>query len=148
LTILLGETLLKDSMDPDPVLASCGVKGLFFYSVSSDLWEEYLKGWLTHPSSIIREASLVGLIDAVRRSRYGWEDDVRLRQSTPDEEGERNLFARIVPVIHLVESMLLDPGEEEGDRERRILSALSLELLELYPLLLWDQQTTGAIIEV
>jgi hypothetical protein len=142
LGVLLGETLLKDSMDPDPLLASCGVRGIFFYSTTLDLWQGYLKGWLQHPSNAIRESCLVGLIHVVRRHRFGWED---LEGSSPrhsEEEPETNFFAALCPVIWLVESMICDPESRETDPERDRLSDLSLELLELFPLRLWTDPLT------
>lgn len=131
LALLLGETLLRDSMDSDPLIASNGIKGIFMHSRNIDYSASYIKSWLCHPASIIRESCLVGLLDLMSRYHYGVELQYERKVS---HDLSKNFWASFVPFVPLIESFCFD--ETENNREVEILREKSFQILELCPLLL------------
>jgi hypothetical protein len=122
LAILLGETLLRDSMDQDLLIASLGVKGLFWYTNTSDLWEGSVMKWLTHPSNVIRESCLIGLLDILTRVHYGWEPGATAKVSHQNEATADRLWTSISHIAPVLEDIISPPANEiEPNREIEIL---------------------------
>jgi hypothetical protein len=139
LALLLGETLLRDSMDQDLLIASLGIKGLFWYSNSSELWEGYLVKWLTHPSNVIRESCLVGLLDVLTRFQNGWHPELRKTVSHHNQETSDRFWASISQIVPILEGIISTSIEEangvDTDLEIKILREKSIEILQLCPFL-------------
>lgn len=128
LALLLGETLLRDSMDQDILIAALGIKGILIYSINIEYAAPYLKNWLTHPSYIIRESCLVGLLDFLTRYHYGW--DTEYQKCLPPCYPLWSFFDEILPLIEMLSFDVNEPT-----RENEILREKSIQILEMFPLL-------------
>lgn len=136
LGILLGETLLRESMDQNLLISSLGIKGLFWYTNTPDLWEGYLMKWLTHPSNVIRESCLVGLVDVLMRFHYGWDLDTTAKVPHDNEQTSELLWTSISHIAPIVENIISSSEEErETNLEIEILRDRGIQFMQLCPLL-------------
>lgn len=151
LSLLLGETMLRDSMDQDIAISYYGIKGSFLYLSESDLWSSYLEKWINSNSNIILQACLIGLIDITYRSHYGWNhsDD---SNEVPSNKISTNQIHKVwdsiqpyIPILlSLIERNYHNFQEEdiegkieieiESVKEKNIITELVIRLLELQPL--------------
>jgi hypothetical protein len=154
--MLLGETLLKDSLDPNCLIACCGIKGLLWYSPVSqiDFWSEYIPRWLCHEKWSIREACLVGFEDVLRRYHYGWnynENEALFDRTDENETSGRNLKELLTIILPILQSLaeFVDRemvneydganSEELRRREIDIVRTRAIAVLELYPLICLEE---------